>query len=537
MKTTFEITGMHCASCAAGIEKKLNGKPGITQANVNIATEKLYADFDPDKITGAQIIKMVGSLGYGAKEISATAVSNPANIEIGAAKKRFLLSLILGSPVIYMALAGLLNLPMFPIGFAVMAAIQFIIATAIMALNAPLYVSGLKSLVSRNPNMDALIEIGTVAAYGYSLVLTIAAWVNKDQPGPIYFESAIMILIFISLGKYLETAAKGKTGDAIKKLVGLAPKNATVIINGQPRTIAITEVKVGDIILVKPGEKVPVDGIVIGGSSAVDEKAITGESMPVKKNKGDTVIGATLNKTGSFTFRAAKVGDETMLAQIIKIVEDALGSKAPIQRLADKTAYYFVPAILTIAIIAAAIWLIVGESWAFALTVFVSVLIVACPCTLGLAIPTAIMMGTGLAAKSGILVKNGKALEIAAKIDTIVFDKTGTLTVGEPKVTDIIGPEKKENVLKLAAGLEQLSEHPLAAAIIEESRKAGILPATVDKFRAIPGKGVTAEYEGKPVILGSASFIADNKISLAGYEKEIAGMEKNGKRKGICPWS
>ena len=287
MKTTFEITGMHCASCAAGIEKKLNGKPGITQANVNIATEKLYADFDPDKITGAQIIKMVGSLGYGAKEISATAVSNPANIEIGAAKKRFLLSLILGSPVIYMALAGLLNLPMFPIGFAVMAAIQFIIATAIMALNAPLYVSGLKSLVSRNPNMDALIEIGTVAAYGYSLVLTIAAWVNKDQPGPIYFESAIMILIFISLGKYLETAAKGKTGDAIKKLVGLAPKNATVIINGQPRTIAITEVKVGDIILVKPGEKVPVDGIVIGGSSAVDEKAITGESMPIQTTKFD----------------------------------------------------------------------------------------------------------------------------------------------------------------------------------------------------------------------------------------------------------
>jgi len=533
MKKTFTITGMHCASCAASIEKNLHGTPGITAANVNIATEKLYAEFDPEKITAARIVEIVRSLGYDAQEtaqgsVTEAAPKKEAN-ETAAAQKRFWLSLIMGSPVIYMALSGLFGLPMFPIGFTTMAVIQFVIATAIMILNAPLYVSGLKSLISRNPNMNALIEIGTVAAYGYSLVLTIAAWVNKSQTGPIYFESAVMILIFISLGKYLETAAKGKTSQAIKKLIGLAPKNATVILDGQPRLIPISQVKTGDIILVKPGEKIPVDGIVARGTSSVDEKAITGESMPVEKNSGDTVIGATLNINGSFTFRATKVGNETMLAQIIKIVEDALGTKAPIQRLADKTAYYFVPAILSIAIISTIVWLVIGKSLAFAITVFVSVLIIACPCTLGLAIPTAIMMGTGLAAKSGILIKNGKALEIAAKIDTVVFDKTGTLTVGKPQITDITGPGQKEGILKLAAGLERQSEHPLAAAILEESKKLNILPGAATDFKAIPGKGVTAKIEDRLVILGSRSLMADNKISITEYKKEIDELEQNGK--------
>lgn len=533
MKTILEISGMSCASCAATIEKNLNKKPGIMAANVNLANKKLYVEFDDKKISLKQIVDAVSALGYSA--IAAEAGQPPEifagkeKSETDAARTRFWQSLALGSPIIYMMLADLLGLPFPELGIKLSAFIQLAIATAIMALNYPLYVSGLKSLIRRDPNMDALIEIGTVAAYGYSLFLTIAVWSNGNYAGPFYFESAAMILIFIAFGKYLETATKGKTSGAIKKLIGLAPKNATIIIDGQPRTILISEVKAGDIIMVKPGESIPVDGTVIEGNSAVDEKAITGESIPVEKNFGDSVIGATLNKNGSFTFRATKVGKDTMLAQIIRIVEDAMGSKAPIQRLADKTAYYFVPAILAIAIVSAATWFIIGKPLAFALTVFISVLIIACPCTLGLAIPTAIMMGTGLAAKYGILVKNGKALEIAAKVDTVVFDKTGTLTVGEPRVTDITGPEIEENLIKLAAGLERHSEHPLAQAIIQEAAKRNLPPAKVAGFKAVSGKGATAEFENKKIIVGSRALMADNKISLEGREKEISTLEQSGK--------
>jgi len=540
MKTTFKIIGMHCASCSASIEKNLAGLPGIVSATVNFANEKLYVEFNEKIISSEKIIRKIKSSGFDAADISK---NDPAPIftskeqnETATAQKKFWQSLALGSPIIYMVLAGLFGLPLPAVSVKISALIHLAIATAIMALNYPLYASGLKSLIRRDPNMDALIEIGTVAAYGYSLFLTVSVWFNDNHAGPLYFESAVMILIFISLGKYLETAAKGKTSAAIKKLIGLAPKNATVIINGQPRTILISEVKTGDTILVKPGEKIPVDGIVTEGNSAVDEKAITGESIPVQKSPGAGVIGATLNVNGSFTFRATKVGDETMLAQIIKIIEDAMGSKAPIQRLADKTARYFVPAILAIAAIAMVVWLMLGKPLAFALTVFISVLIIACPCTLGLAIPTAIMMGTGLAAKYGILVKNGKALEIAAKIDTVVFDKTGTLTVGKPKVTDIAGPETEENIIKIAAGVERQSEHPLAMAITQAAAEKKLTPVKVTDFHAAPGKGAVAEFGNKKIIVGSRPLMEDNHIPLADREKEISGFEQNGKTVVIVAW-
>jgi Cu+-exporting ATPase len=533
MKTVFQITGMSCASCAAKIETNLRKMNGVAAANVNFASGKLYAEFDEKITSPKEIIDAVGNLGYSAAIAGEGQAPETLASEEDAAtarvRKRFWLSLIFGSPVIYMALSELFKLPFPEIDLKFSSFFQFIIATAVMALNYQIYSSGLKSLIRRSPNMDALIEIGTFAAYGYSLFLTVAVWMGKTQVGPLYFESAIMILIFIALGKYLETAAKGKTGEAIKKLIGLAPKNATILVGNQPRIIPISEVRVGDILLVKPGEKIPVDGVVIDGNSAVDEKAITGESIPVEKNAGDSVIGATLNGNGSFTFRAVKVGKDTVLAQIIKIVDEAMGSKAPIQRLADKIAYYFVPAILAIAIIAAIIWIIAGKPFVVALTIFISVLIIACPCTLGLATPTAIMMGTGLAARRGILAKSGKALETAARVNAVIFDKTGTLTVGKPEVTNIAGPADERSALEMAAGLEQYSEHPLASAIVREAARRNYIPLKVADFKAVPGKGATGEFEGKKIVIGSRGLMADNSISLADYEEEILQFEQAGK--------
>jgi Cu+-exporting ATPase len=533
-KTTFNLSGMHCASCALNIEKGLKNEPGIISATVNFASEKLYAEFDEKKTSAEIIIRAVKELGYeaseAAKEIKAEEIKSREKKESETLRNRFALSLLLGAPIIYLMAAGLFSLPVPEMNLKLMALFQFAIATAVMALNAPIYVSGLKSLVKRTPNMDSLIETGTVAAYLYSLTLSLLVWFAPNyQAGPMYFESAVMILVFISLGKYLESDALHRTGDAIRNLVGLQPKTASILVNGNLRQIPATELKIGNLVVVKPGEKIPTDGIIVDGISAVDEKAITGESMPVVKKKGNAVIGATINKVGTFTFEATKVGSDTVLAQIIRIVEEAMGSKAPIQLLADKVSYYFVPTILSVAAIAFVVWLLLGQSFTFALTVFVSVLIIACPCTLGLAIPTAVMVGTDLAAKRGILVKNGKALEIANKVNVVVFDKTGTLTVGEPKVTDIGGGKDADKILKLAAALEISSEHPLASAIVTEANIKKLEIPKVRDFEAIPGKGVSAVFRAKPLMLGSRKLMADRKIDLSNLDRDISALESQGK--------
>lgn len=379
--------------------------------------------------------------------------------------------------------------------------------------------------------MDSLIFIGTGVAYFYSLALTFILFSGREiSMESMYYESAAFILIFISLGKYLEAVTKGKTSDAIKKLMGLQPKVATIIKDGQEFEIPISEVKEGDIILVKPGEKIPVDGIVVDGYSGVDEKAITGESIPVEKKKGDEVIGATINKTGVLKFEATRVGKNTMLAQIIKIVEDAMGSKAPIQLLADKVSFYFVPAVIVIAAISGILWIILGQPFAFALTIFVAVLIIACPCALGLATPTAVMMGTGLAAQRGILIKSSKALETARNVNMVVFDKTGTLTKGEPVVTDIIEIEdKKINILQIAGSVEKNSEHPLAQAIVNKAKEKNIKFLEVKNFQAIPGKGVQAILNKKKILLGTRKLIQENKIELKFIEDQMIELENQGK--------
>ncbi|MFH1225781.1 MAG: heavy metal translocating P-type ATPase, partial [bacterium] len=558
MKIVLSIIGMNCVSCAAVIENALKKTAGIKSVNVNFASEKAYLEYDPEAITPDQIKKAIERTGYKTEEEMSGGTGHKHQHEhdhhqeatakgVRKLRNTFLFSLILGLPIFYLVMAKLLMLPLPELSLKAEIIFQFLITTAIMIANYPLYISGFKKLITRNPNMDSLIEIGTVAAYLYSVVISLLVWFRPDYAGDhLYYESAALILVFISLGKYLEAVTKGKTSQAIKKLIGLQPKNATIIIGEQERQVPISEVKVGDIILVKPGEKIPVDGLVVDGYSGVDEKAITGESMPTEKKEGDEVIGATINKTGVLKFKATRVGKDTMLAQIIKIVEEAMGSKAPIQLLADKVSFYFVPTVMAIAFLTFIIWLLVGQPFSFALTTMVAILIIACPCALGLATPTAVMVGTGLAAQSGILIKSGKALEIARQVTMVIFDKTGTLTKGEPVVTDIVpvinpndqtpNPKQIPNpksqtdlILQFAASVERNSEHPLAQAIVNKAKEENIRLNEVKNFQAVPGHGVTAELGGEKIFLGTRKLMTDYHIDLSGVEEKMVVLEEQGK--------
>jgi len=543
-KTILTISGMHCASCAANIENALKQEAGIKSANINFASEKLYLEFDPIEISIARIQKIIEKSGYGAIEEAAEEEMcdhhKEAKIqEVRKFKKRFISALIFSFPIIYMAMGEMIGLPMPTIFENYGTIIQLTLATAVIASCFNIWTSGSKKLLRLSPNMDTLIFIGTAVAYFYSLTISVLVFLGIKIEAYLYYESAALILVFISLGKYLEAVTKGKTSEAIKKLIGLQPKEAAIIKDNEEIKIPISEVKIGDIILVKPGEKIPVDGIVIDGYSGVDEKAITGESIPVEKKKGDEVIGATINKTGVLKFKVTRVGKDTMLAQIIKIVEEAMGSKAPIQLLADKVSFYFVPSVIGLAILSFVIWLLLGQPLTFALTVFVTVLIIACPCALGLATPTAVMMGTGLAAKNGILIKSGQALEIARDVNIIVFDKTGTLTRGEPSVTDVIQvkDEISENsILQIAGSVEKNSEHPLAQAIINKAKERKINLSEVKNFQAIPGHGVSADLEnlpadrqGKKILFGTRKLMTNNQINPGLIEEKMIVLEEQGK--------
>jgi len=539
IKKNLKIYGMHCASCSAVIEGALKKEKGILSVNVNLASEKAYLEFDSAEISIAQIQKIIEKLGYrGAEETLEEEMQDHHKEakaqEIQKLKKRFILALIFSSPIIYMVMGEMLGLPLPMIFENYGLIIQFVLVTAVIVSCFNIWTSGFKNLLRLAPNMDSLIFMGTAVAYFYSLIISILPFLGIKVEAHLYYESAALILVFISLGKYLEAITKGKTSDAIKKLIGLQPKEATVIKDEKEIKIPILQVQVGDVILVRPGEKIPVDGVVIDGYSGVDEKAVTGESIPVEKKKDDEVIGATINKTGVLKFRATRVGKDTMLAQIIKIVEEAMGSKAPIQLLADKVSFYFVPTVMFIAVLAFAIWLILGQPLSLALMVFVSVLIIACPCALGLATPTAVMMGTGLAAKNGILIKSGKALEMARKINMVIFDKTGTLTKGEPSVTDIIKTKNEisENlILQIAASVEKNSEHPLAQSIVNKAKEKNLAPSEVKDFQAIPGYGVRAELGTKKILLGTRKLMIDNQIlfDYSGIEEKMAALENQGK--------
>ncbi len=447
--------------------------------------------------------------------------------EITYWRKRLIIAIIFGLPLIYLAMGEWFGLPVPPFRHHALALVQFLLATPIMIASWPFFASGIPALFRRVPNMDTLIAIGTLTAYFWSMVVGVFSLHGKII-GDLYFEIAGILLLFIILGQYLEAITKGRTGEAIKKLLGLQAKTATVIRNKKEIEIPIEDVKVGDLVVVKPGSKISVDGIVVDGYSSVDESMITGESIPVEKKKGDTVIGATLNKTGSFTFKATKVGKDTVLAQIVKLVEEAQASKAPIQQLADKVAYSFVPAVILISILSFVVWTVLGYDPAFSLTAFVAVLIIACPCAIGLATPTAIMVGTGLGAERGILFKNAAALQATRELDIVVFDKTGTLTKGEPELTDILplGKHSENQILQLAAALEKKSEHPLAEAIVRGAAEKVTIPV-IANFSSVPGKGVQGIVTGKRVKLGNRAMMEG--LELGNASPHLQRLELQGK--------
>ncbi|MGO2265237.1 MAG: heavy metal translocating P-type ATPase [Vagococcus salmoninarum] len=546
---TFAVEGMTCASCVQSIEKSVSKLPGVDKVVVNLATEKMTVSYDEDSQSVAGISQAVADTGYQATvEIdgsnSGSKDADKREAQIKNLWTRFLWSAIFTLPLLYIAMGpmlpfGGLPIPSFldPVAHTARFAVtQLILTLPVVYLGRSFYQIGFKALFKGHPNMDSLIAIGTSAAILQGIVMTVLLVIGKVQihhgHPDLYFESAAVILALITLGKYLEAVSKGKTSEAIKKLMGLAPKTARIIRDGQEVEIAIEEVVTGDIIVVKPGDKIPVDGVIVEGSSAVDEAMITGESMPVEKKVGDNVVGASINKNGSFRFKATKVGKDTTLAQIIKLVEDAQGSKAPIAKLADTVSGVFVPIVMALAAISGLMWYFLGqESWVFALSITISVLVIACPCALGLATPTAIMVGTGKGAENGVLIKSGDALEAAQKIQTIVFDKTGTITEGKPVVTDIVNYNgfSEEEVLVLAASAETGSEHPLGEAIIEgaTNRKLALKPAT--DFQAIPGHGIQVVVAEQRILLGNLKLMKENNITLFDSQAVSNTLASDGK--------
>lgn len=527
-KITIPISGMHCASCSQKIEATLKKTRGITSVNVNFATEKATVEFNEKIINVDKIATIIDKLGY--KAIIETETPDKEKVErekeIKTLKFLFFFSLSFSIPIFIISMI----LPWFNIPLPYQNFILLFLATPVQFFVGYRFYKGtFTALKAKTANMDTLIAVGTSAAYFYSLFVVFFPGVLGNH---VYFETAAMIMTFIMLGKWFEALTKGKTSESIKKLIGLQPKIATIIRNGKELQLPIRDVVVGDIIIVKPGQKIPVDGVVIEGISSVDESMITGESIPIEKKKGDIVMGATINKHGSFKFKAIKVGKDTVLSQIVKLVEDAQGSKAPIQRLADKVSGVFVPVVILIAILSFLLWyFVLGQTFIFSLTIFIAVLIIACPCALGLATPTAIMVGTGKGAENGILIKNAEALEIAHKLTTIVFDKTGTLTKGKPSVTDILAVDKldKKEILKYAAIVEKQSEHPLAEAIINKAKKEKMKIPDAGFFKAIPGYGILAKYSKKSILFGNRKLMKKYKIKTDNVEEKINELENQGK--------
>ena len=584
-KAVISIEGMSCASCAQRAEKSITKLDGVESAAVNFATEKATVVYDPQKVELSAFIAAIEGAGYKAAEAGEAAQSYKGRQHEAAAGRfapkdssakeketkillcKFIVSAVLGVPLLYICMAPMVPwIPMFvpaaihpdisPLNFAIT---QILLTIPIVIAGHKFYTVGFSAFFRRSPNMDSLIAIGTSAAIIYSVFGT---WqiIQGDHCAAhrLYFETAGVIIALVLLGKYLESVSKGKTSEAIKKLMGLAPKTAVILHNGEEREIPIDEVEIGHIVIVKPGAKIPVDGTVTGGRTAIDESMLTGESMPVDKKAGDPVYAASPNTTGMVQFRAEKIGADTALAQIIKLVEDAQGSKAPIAKLADIVSGYFVPIVCVIALVSAVTWFAAASggfvnlhhgtsALGFSLTIFISVLVIACPCALGLATPTAIMVGTGKGTESGILIKNGEALETAHKIKTIVFDKTGTITEGKPEVTDVrcppgainleildAGQNSQDLFLQVAASAEKESEHPLGQAIVQKARSKGLELLSVEDFKAIPGRGIEARVKVinthcVSVLIGNSNLMTERNISFKNFESDSARLAAEGK--------
>ena len=535
------IKGMHCAACSSRIERVVGNLDGVSSCSVNLATEKAKIGYDSGVITISAITDAVAGLGFSA-EIAAedegdSGASQEAVDRLQAMKNRLLPAFILAVLIMCLSMATMFGVTLpetvhpdySPFTHAL---IQFLLLLPVLFLGRNFYLSGIPALLRGGPNMDSLIAIGTGAAFVYSTwnLVEIGLGVNPvARAHDLYFESAAMLIALVSLGKYLEARSKARTTDAIKQLMQLAPETATLIDENGQRQVPVTEIRVADRILIKPGERIPVDGTIIDGESAVDESMLTGESMPVLKRKGDALFGGTLNKNGALTLQAEKVGRDTMLARIVKLVQDAQGTKAPIANLADRISLYFVPTVIVLASLAGLSWFFVGDAdFSFSLRIFIAVLVIACPCAMGLATPTSIMVGTGRGAQLGVLVKSGEVLELAQKVTCVVFDKTGTLTLGRPEVTDIatFAGYDETTLLRLAAGAESRSEHPLAEAIIRAAQTRNLVIPEAQSFSATLGRGIASSIQlNEPVgnnydvLLGNIEFFRENEI--AGLTEEV----------------
>lgn len=503
----YNVKGMSCAACSARVEKAVLGVEGVTACSVSLLTDSMGVEGTASE---SAIIDAVNKAGYSASKKDSLQKNNHADAltdkETPALFKRLIASLLFLILLMYLSMGHMLGFPLpsvsenNPVAIGIL---QMILSAVVMVINRKFFINGFKGLIHRSPNMDTLVALGSAASFGYSVYILIAS--DENFLHGLYFESAAMILALITLGKMLEARSKGKTTDALKSLMTLAPKTATVIRNGNEQTVSVDDVKKGDIFAVKAGESIPVDGIVIEGSSAVDESALTGESIPVDKTVGDSVSGATINRSGYIRCEATRVGEDTTLSQIIRMVSDAAATKAPIAKIADKVSGIFVPIVMAIAFAVMFIWLILGESFSFALTRAISVLVISCPCALGLATPVAIMVGNGKGAKNGILFKTASSLELTGRTQIVALDKTGTITKGEPEVTDVIGDEE---LLKTAFSLEIKSEHPLAKAIVDFGKKSDISALETTDFRIFTGGGLTASINGATVCAGNREFVA-----------------------------
>ena len=550
MKQKFDVTGMTCSACSAHVEKSVSKLEGVQCVNVNLLQNSMVVEYDDNALGTTDIIHAVESGGYGASVQGETKTQEtPKNVaaeEMHHMKRRLIASFCFLIPLFYISMGHMMGAPLPAIllgdeNVMIFALTQLFLTIPVLIINKKYFVVGFKALWNKAPNMDSLIALGSAASVVYS-VFAIYSMAYAMGHGDLmtahhygmelYFESAAMILTLITVGKYMETRSKGKTSEAISKLMDLAPKTATVLRGGVEQEIPVEDVVTGDTIIVKPGQRIPVDGKIIEGFSAVDESAITGESIPVEKQVGDTVIGATVNKSGYFRMTATRVGKDTTLSQIIALVEEAGASKAPIAKLADKVSGVFVPVVITIAVLAAVIWFVAGnQPFSFALSIGIAVLVISCPCALGLATPTAIMVGTGKGAEYGILVKSAESLEIAHQVQTVVLDKTGTLTEGKPVVTDVVLAKGilRNRLLKQAVAVEALSEHPLAEAIVAYAKEKEVAFEKAENLTATAGQGVEADVAGKHILAGNLKMMQERGIQLGEWEAKAVELAEAGK--------
>lgn len=542
----YNIEGMTCAACSSAVERVTRKLEGVEQSDVNLTTNKLTITYDESKVTPDLIMQKVEKAGFGAcplqeeknlKEQEEEAWGKQEEQQ-NTMKHRLIVAICFAVPLLYISmghmlpfklpLPGFLHMDTHPMNYALA---QLILTVPVLIAGRKFYLVGFRTLAKGNPNMDSLVAIGTGSALIYSLVMTVTIPKSPMNAHHLYYESAAVVVTLVMLGKYMEARSKGRTSDAIRKLMELAPDTAIVFADGTEREIETARVQVGQHLLIKPGSRIPLDGIITRGTSSVDESMLTGESIPVEKTEGDRLIGGSMNYNGAMEMEVTHVGGDTTLSKIIKMIEDAQGKKAPISKLADQVAGVFVPTVIGIAVVAAlAWWIFGGKELSFVLTIFVAVLVIACPCALGLATPTAIMVGTGVGASHGILIKSGEALETAHKIDTVVFDKTGTITEGKPKVTDIIGIDpsiSQDEILKLAAGCEQMSEHPLGQAIVEKAREQGLELLMPDQFESITGAGIIASIGGQKTAVGNLRLMEQKQVSMGDTVKEQAHQMAN----------